>query len=202
MEAERERYRLLLTQVKARLDLSHALLTPPADILRVEFAALNIRKSIELVVLGALVNNLEEVRRVSSAFDQQDWKEARKLVRRVNPNFWPVPSVQAPDASSGVVHLVDVSAPHLTESEAGRAWGLASELLHATNPFQPEPDATKWAAIVLDIFNKLVTLLNHHQIFFTDDRFMAIASMHTVGATGMPDGFIQVALFDRVNNGP
>jgi hypothetical protein len=182
--------------------LAHALLTPPPDILRVEFAALNIRKSIELVVLGALVNNLEEARRVSTAFDQKDWKEARKLISSVNPNFWPVPSVQAPDASSGVVHLVDVDAPYLTESEAGRAWGLASELLHATNPFQPEPDAAKWAAILLDILNKLVTLLNHHQIFFKDDRFMAIASLHTVGAAGMPDDFIQVALFDRVDAGP
>jgi hypothetical protein len=171
------------------------------DILRVEFAALNIRKSIELVALGALVNNIEEVRTVSSAFDQKDWKDARKLISRVNPNFWPVPAVQARDASSGVVDLADVDAPYLTEAEAGRAWGLASELLHAANPFQPEPDAAKWVAILLDILNKLVTLLNYHQIFFKDDRYMAIASLHTVGVAGMPDGFIQVALFDRVDDG-
>jgi hypothetical protein len=195
MEAQSKRYETLLLQVKVRHEFANsALAGPTLDWRHVEIAALNLRKVIELVALGGLVSNLAEVRQVSSAFDRQNWNQARKLLRQVNPRFWPVPSRQTPGEGRADFELVDVTEPYLTEEEAGKAFGVTSELLHATNPFRPEPDIGVALISLQDISRKVSALLSHHHIFFTDKRFMAIALMN--GSD--PVGSIQVSLWTVV----
>jgi hypothetical protein len=46
---------------------------------------------LELIPLGALIANRDWVEPVVSAFSRKDPVEAKRLVKRVNPDYWPFP---------------------------------------------------------------------------------------------------------------
>lgn len=189
---EQEQYTNLLTQVKSRIDLATASLSAPPTISQIEMAALNVRKSIELVVLGSLVTNHRYIKSISDAFHRKDWNEARKIVRQVNPHYWPVPSVRV-GSGEGPIVLQQVTEGHLTESQAARAFGLTSRLLHAANPYGPELDWQEAADKLKEVVRALVRLLDHHEVRLAESRYMAIGQMHTA-----PDGLVSVALFEML----
>ena len=194
-EEDRQRYANLLAQIKARGDATGVPLTPPVTVFDLESAALNARKMIELVALGSLVTNRSAAERVSSALQKKDWNEARKILRSVNPQYWPVPTTKH-QAAPNVFEAGDVTEPYLTEEKAGHAWGFLSTLLHAVNPYVAEPDVMESARRVRKILTEITVLISHHEIHLADTNYMAIALINA-----QPGNFVQVALFERVKEG-
>src|ERR1700735_4844370 len=88
-------YADVLQQIKVRLDEADLLLAScPTDWsaeLVLERAALHLRKVIELVVLSTLVTNRADLESVREKLHKQNANDARKLIRRVNPHYWPEP---------------------------------------------------------------------------------------------------------------
>lgn len=88
-------YADVLQQINVRLDEAGQLLAGcPIDWsaeLTLERTALHLRKVIELIALSTLIANRAELEKVSDNLKKQDADGARKLIRRVNPDYWPEP---------------------------------------------------------------------------------------------------------------
>lgn len=93
-EDDRALYANLLKQQKLRSGVAEILLGAEQSLPNIESAALQLRFVLELIPLAALIANRDWVEPVSAAFDRKDPMDARKLVKRINPEYWPVPGVR------------------------------------------------------------------------------------------------------------
>lgn len=186
-----DRYAGVLGEIKVRVDAVRAL--PRLWEWQVtEAAALHMRKVLELLVLGSLVTHRVALGEVASAFHTHDAGSARKLVRRANPEYWPVPvkSVARADAPD---ELVTVETGFLREDEWGPAYGHLSELLHARNPFAQPLSVQPQQRRILALAGRVVVLLNHHLVKVANAPVMLSGHMH------VDNGRIQVVVFRRVD---
>jgi hypothetical protein len=203
-EEHRILYEKVLGEIRLRSDCGLAVLgkpmRAPPDI---ELAAVQLRKTLELIVLGSLVTNRSALEQVMTSFATKDSPAARKIVRRANPNYWPVPKKQV-QVAPGRFEFGEVNGDFLREEEWGMAYGFASDLLHAANPFGSTLLSIRSTPEQLqDIerklygwFMKIVTLLNHHLVHLVDtDTFLACL-MRT------EQGGVQVAVFQRIEPEP
>ncbi len=135
-EADGQAYADLLYELRARLDDGLAKLSGPPTLGVVETAAVHLRKSVEIIVLGSFVTNRKEIERIAGALASKDVNAARKLARHVNPEYWPKAKEPSWNESGGVNARPADGA--LTEQEWGKAFGYASDLLHAPNPYRTD----------------------------------------------------------------
>jgi hypothetical protein len=127
---------VLLSIVKQRLAYVDELLTTSLRRgVEIEGCALQIRLSLEHVVLSTLVANRPGAAAVSSAFAGKDANAARKLVRRINRRYWPIAFDFEQQDSPPMWVMAEPSEPYLREQEWSRAYGYCSSLLHAPNPY-------------------------------------------------------------------
>jgi hypothetical protein len=77
----RERYEVLLRQVKDRIDLASSLLSGSPSGEDIERSALHLQLVLELLVLSSLVTRQEDLERVASNLRNKDANEAWKLAR-------------------------------------------------------------------------------------------------------------------------
>lgn len=191
------RYTNLLREMKARLDQAHQVLlgASPRTRFGADLAAVELRIVLELLMLGGLITNRVEVAGASSAFHKCDHDGAKKIVERVNPGYWPKPTIQIEDGP-GRFKLEDVTQGFLTRDGWGPAYGFLSDELHATNPFAAMPLSSAPLEPVFarmsDIHQQLVTLLNHHWIQPVDRDYALIGLMQ-----GRETADVQVTLFQR-----
>jgi hypothetical protein len=192
-----ERYTNLLREMKSRMDQAWQVLLGaiPQSRFSADLAAAELRIVLELLMLGGLITNRVEVAHASSAFHKRDHDGAKKIVERVNPGYWPKPTIQLEDGP-GRFKLEDVTDGFLTPDEWGPAYGFLSDQLHAGNPyaampFSAEPLAPVFARMA-SIHERLVALLNHHWIQPANRDYALIGLMHT-----KETGAVQVALFQR-----
>lgn len=68
-------------------------------------------------------------------FKVKDVTETRKLVREVNPEYWPTPLEGGLRNSDGALTGQRFEGDFLREHEWGRKYGFLSELVHAKHPF-------------------------------------------------------------------
>jgi hypothetical protein len=185
------RYGDILAEVKARVDYAVEVLQSPAEEFDLECAAMHLRKSVELIVLGSLVANRMAVEKVASAIHSKRWDVARGLVRSINPDYWPVPLHIEID-HNGRTSFVAVTDPILNESEVGRAWGFLSDLLHARNPYSDPIDLRNAADRILDIAQRIATLLSLHSMDLGNADFLIIGQVNLP-----PDGGTEVRVLTR-----
>ena len=193
-EADRLLYGSTLRDIKMRIDAALGLLAPPHHNFRIEQAALHLRMVLELIVLSSLITNRAAIESVATALHRKDHKEARKLAKRANPDYWPDPSkqVELPSPAPVKFRLEPIDRPIVQEHEWGREIGRTSECLHARNPLYA-PLAVAAAAVDLNALAlRIVALLDHHTIVLADRDFLVIAGMQT-----KETGDVQVALFTR-----
>ena len=94
-----------MTEIKRRIEVISRLIekrfTTGYDVTDVETGCLQMRKILELIALGSLVVNKEEI---SKEYDNyaNHWnaKDILTYIETVNPNFYPVPSEQSIDPST------------------------------------------------------------------------------------------------------
>jgi hypothetical protein len=166
---ELERYAAVLDQQRIRSNSATIVLNGGLTYPNLESAALQMRFMLELVPLGALVANRDWVEPVASAFARKDPGEAAKLVKRVNPDYWPIPAREVPNPSPGQERLLEgLQEGFVTESEWQAEWGYLSSLLHARNPFGEEPDLTPTRDRLLALHERIIRLLALHVLPLPD----------------------------------
>lgn len=195
-DEDSRRYAEVLREIKARVDSMGGLLERPLDFVRVDAAAVQIRKALEMVAYGSLVANRSQLEEVALAFKKSNAKQARKTVKRINPEYWPRPvtqEVRTPTADDpSKFHLHDVEEGYLREKDWGRAHGEMSDILHAKKPYDPSIDLEADAHKIESVRDRLVCLLDHYTVRLAGAEFLLIAGMQTEET-----GDVQVAVFRR-----
>jgi hypothetical protein len=188
-------YADVLQQIKVRLDEADQLLvTCPTNWsaeLVLERTALHLRKVIELIVLSTLVTNRAELESVSHKIHKQDADGARKLIRRVNPDYWPEPIRTTLTGPGRNFEILPVTDSHLSEIEWGKAFGWTSNILHARNPLADPFDVHGNRERLEVLTRKVRTLLTEHRVHLVG------GDTTVLGKLDRGDGVVSTGLFER-----
>jgi hypothetical protein len=160
----------LMEEIKRRIEVityflsggGHALYQPTT----LESACLQIRKILELVAFGSLVANREVYTtvytKISKAWNASDILQELK---KVNPNFYPVPVIELPSGIPGVAtrHQKRVG-DYLDEEEFEEVYGRCGVMAHAANPYREGIDYGYYAKMLPKWRTRIMHLLNSHNI--------------------------------------
>lgn len=177
------RYGDLLSEIKARVEHAVTLLDGVTLHFDLEAAALQLRTAIELIFLGTLVVNRQSLTEITTALEGHDWSAAKKLIARVNPNYWPEPFVARVSPESTRM-LVPLTGSYLTKENAGPTWGYLSGFLHAANPFARDPVDDAVVSRLNEIVSGLTQLLGLHTVDLGEREHLILAMMDEPG-TGL-----------------
>jgi hypothetical protein len=172
-------YETMLAEIGERLRLVTQLLDQP--VIRVEWIAVELRIALELIVLGSLVTNRNAISRISSVFKVKDVTEARKVVREVNPAYWPTPLESGPRDDDGALTAQPFDGDFLRESEWGREYGFLSELVHAQHPYAQRREPSSVAAQLRSLFYRIAILLRQHVVVLAGNQDAYIAQLDVDG---------------------
>lgn len=166
-----------------------------------ECLALQIRKILELIALASLVANREVYARIHRNFAEH-WraKDILKEIEKVNPDYYPVPTKQIPmGIEDGVsrFQLLDIEGGFLTKDDFVRLYDMCSDLLHAHNPFSARArhDAEVFRRDCVEWMNRIIRLLNHHNMHLAGGRTQIIALM-----SGSKDGMVHATYFEEADD--
>jgi len=136
----------------------------------VEFLCLQIRKILELIALASIAANKKEYATQHKKFADQ-WNAKRILndMEKINPSFYPVPGTQVIDEKTGkVIEVKNLENGYLTKEEFVEVYNKCSEVIHSSNPYGTQIDYSEYEKIIPEWKQKIITLLNHHQIQLFD----------------------------------
>ena len=187
-----ELYGNVLSEIKYRIDYANRKFADVTDIAEFESGVLQLRKAIELIALATLAVNKQSVSTVSTALHKKDWNEARKILRKVNPNYWPTPFKSHLDEQNRR-SLAPIDSPYLSEGDAAGTWGFLSDLLHASNPFAPIEIDQRLVDRARVIATKVQNLLGLHTADLGNREHLVLAQMDVP-----PDGHVEVIVLNMV----
>ncbi len=171
------KHRVLVVQ--AFLDGTASAIYVPTQ---VESMVLQIRMIMELIALGSLAANKEVFEAHSVKFTRH-WEPSKILrdVGQLNPRFYPRPFRTAPMGLDGVIDHIPVEG-FLTKDELVQIHGRCGDLLHAKNPFGKGADYAWFRSMVPLWLEKVVKLLNNHEIYLLGDETMYVIQMSVEGS--------------------
>ncbi len=172
------KYSASMEQIKTRFAAAERFLDAGVVYPNVESAALQVRLALETLMLSALLPNRDAVESVAANYAKHKHDRIMKIMRRVNPNFWPKPSTQH-YVAPGEWRLDDFTGDFLREDEYSQAWGRLSAWCHATNPLEPLRDLAGGAEMIAQTMKRTINLLNHHNRVLTDPRYQVVCVMHS-----------------------
>lgn len=184
-----QKYETVLTEIGERLRLVRQLLDQPVT--QVGWLAVELRIALELIVLGSLVTNRDAIATVSSVFKVKEATDARKLVREVNPNYWPRPIESGPRDDEGALTGRPFDGDFLRENEWGREYGFLSELVHAQHPYSDPRDRASDVERLRALFYRIAILLRQHAIVLAGNQDAYLAQLDLDG------GEVLVAILRR-----
>jgi len=160
-----------------------------------ELCHLQLRMICELFALGSLLAHGDikdtQTKRLRTAY-QADWIVGQ--IERIHPNFYPRPSKVVRD-KSGADTVEPITSGYLTKSDLLALYHECGGVLHRGNfqklfgqPHKQQLDFKRVAAWT----DKIVTLLNHHQIAFIDPTRELWVTMQT------EDGRAQAAIMEEM----
>jgi hypothetical protein len=176
-----------MEEVKRRINVvthflhapGHAVYFQPA----VESASLQIRKILERIAFGSLIANRELYEQTYRNFSRT-WKADLLLkdLARINQRYFPVPIKPNPTkrVDGSIEHELVVDG-WLTPEDFTEAYEACNSLLHATNPYRVERDMKQMAEKLMLWRNKIIQLLNIHEVHFVDQRTMWVVNMQEDG---------------------
>ena len=180
-----ERYRNNLFDIKKRTEVISEHLRGIRKtkylITEVEFLCLQFRKTLELIALSSLVANKEEYSKQHAKFAKH--YNARLIfqdLERINPDFYPRPTKQVEKQMEGgrYFDLQPIKSGFLTKEEFLKVYEKCGGMLHAENPYAQKRDIQKLREEFPEWINKIIKLLNHHNITLVDNKTMLIGLMH------------------------
>lgn len=173
--ADIEKYAEAMKEIKLRSEVITLFLTGRLEAryvpTNVEMIGLQFRKVFELVAFASLAANRSQYSSVYSDFAKH-WEAAKLLknLRRINPNFYPKPVVEAPTSQSGALHaLKEREQDYLTQDELIEAHGKCGKLMHGANPFGIPIDYAFYQQRFNIWMSKTINLLNNHQVHLPGD---------------------------------
>jgi hypothetical protein len=187
-----EKYKTVLTEIGERLQLVRQLLDQPVT--RVEWIAVELRIVLELIVLGSLVTNRNAISKVSSVFKVTDVTEARKLVREVNPGYWPTQLASGPRDDDGALTAQPFEGDFLRENEWGRDYGFLCELVHAGHPYAEPRGLASIVERLRSLLYRIAILLRQHAIVLAGNQDAYLGQLDIDG------GEVLVAVLRRPEN--
>lgn len=188
-----------MEEIKKRTTVVDGFLTGKCHAMYVQTTAesigLQIRKILELIALASMVANRPEYQKYRENF-RRDWNGKRILetLEKANPNFYPQPTRQVVDRTTGKVESVEeIKSGFLTKEEFVTLYDICGGILHADNPFSPKQDVPRFLDSAQAWMRKIMRLLNHHQIQLIDDDQQIWVLMQAES-----DGKVHVYEFERV----
>jgi len=160
-----------------------------------EFICLQFRKILELIALGNLVSNKDEYAKKHSNFaNHYHAKHILKDIETLNPNFYPIPTVQILEPKTKkVIETRNVESGFLTKEEFAVVYDECSQLMHAENPFAPPKNIENLCVKFDDWLAKIICLLNHHQLQLIDTKLQIWVLMNAKDS-----GNVQATLFEMI----
>lgn len=167
------------------VDILHNKTTTSFAATNIEFCCLQLRKIIELIILGSLITNESKYMEVYNGL-KCDWnpKQISDNVKLINPNYFPKPIRKEKIDSKEKEYLLNQGIGEnnitdkfshdvkntITEDELIKSYYKLSSYLHARNPFAKEVNYNIENYLV-EVLNKITNLLNCHQVFLYDADF-------------------------------
>lgn len=179
---EAQKYCDLMQESKHRTKVIASLLQGKTNLgflpINVESLYLQFRKTLELIAFGSLTANREKYSEARAEY-ASDWNAKRvlKLVERLNPSFYPVPTNQVPVIGKEYkTELKPVTENFLSRDEFEILYDRCGGVLHSENPYG---DTYKYAELWAEGLGwavKIRNLLNCHTVHLVDDadRFFLI----------------------------
>ncbi len=184
-----QKYMNCMEEIKKRVEVVRTVLLRRLNVMYVattaETVALQLRKILELIALASLVANSEEYDRIKSNI-AKEWNAKRilKVLREINPNFYPQPSEQVfkgkTTEGQSIYDTPLIESGFLTQEDFVALYDKCSRLMHADNPFSEDQqgDLVKFLnAEAPRYLRQITTLLNHHHVHPVDDDRMFITVM-------------------------
>jgi len=159
-----------------------------------EFICLQFRKILELIALANLVSNKEQYAIMNKNFaNHYHAKHILRDIEKVNPNYYPIPTRQIIDKKTKKVkETVNIEEGYLTKEEFVTIYDECSELMHAENPFASPKQLDILSSKFQSWYNKILILLNHHQLQLVDLNLQIWVIMNT------DNGRVSTNLFERL----
>jgi len=170
-----QKYAAAMKEIKLRVEVIDLFLSGQREArytpTTVETIGLQFRKVFELIAFASLAANRAEYSSAYADFAKH-WEAAKLLknLRRINPNFYPKPVVEAPTDDPRALHrLKDRDQDYLTQDDLIEAHGRTGALMHSANPFGQPIDYPFFQQNFLVWRAKIINLLNNHQVFLLND---------------------------------
>ena len=197
------RYKVCMNEIKSRTDVIKKFIsqstTTGYPLTDTESIALQFRKIFELIALSSLVAHKDEYAKHRKSF-ATDWNVNAiiKLIEKINPQFYPVPTKQILDKNGKVTQTVNLTEGFLTKEEFLEAINTCGDMLHADNPFSPSKDALTVYKKFPEWYDKTILLLSHHQVQLYDSNYQLWCLMDAIHQDKSQDGQVQVFLFKLI----
>ncbi|WP_420407138.1 hypothetical protein [Hoeflea sp.] len=201
-DSARAQYAHLMEEIKRRNRAMTEMLTgtvpPQPQIIVSDFCFLQLRLTCELIILACAVAHGDVTGAEKRKF-QKEWHAANlaQKLEQLHPEFYPKPSQQVLGLDGKVERLEAISDGFLTLSDLNTLYSECGSRLHIGNiktllsNRRPPVDLDRirvWQ-------DKIIKLLNHHQIQLFDPDYQLWTLMQAKG-----DGKVQVNLFQRIGN--
>lgn len=187
-----EKYTGVMKEIKLRTEVIGLFLSGQREAryvpTTVETVGLQFRKVFELIAFASLAANRDQYSLAYRDFAKH-WEAAKlvKNLRRINPDFYPKPVVEAPTDTPGVLHaLQDRQQDYLTEIDLVTSHGRCGALMHSANPFGQPIDYAFYQQSFPLWMAKTVNLLNNHQVRLVGDPGFYLFHMKEEGHDEVP----------------
>lgn len=186
-DEDMERYCKHMEEIKWRVKAVDAILQKRRTTLyqptNIEFMCLQIRKILELIALGSLVADEKEYEKQIEHLGKRRWnaKFLLKEMKKINPNFYPVPAKGEIDPQTREVKTTKIKEKYLTYNDFYVVYGKCSGVIHS-HPFKNKGECESLENEICTWTNKIITFLNFHQIQLLNEKEQLWVSMNN------PDG--------------
>jgi hypothetical protein len=200
--SEMQLYAKCMEEIKRRLFALNEIVTGAKttsfEYTNAEFATLQVRKSLELVVLASVASNKAVM---GSLFKMatDTWRIRRivDIVAKANPNFYPQPVANIP-TPGGPAPMKWIVRPGnwLTVDELISSYDDLGQFLHANSPYHPEPDVDKIMQNCLETTDKTVSLLSEHIVQMPGSKYLLNVQMNSSGDGKNPNGSVSCTIWE------
>jgi len=171
MSQDISKYISCMEEIKLRVNYCHFLLddeqlTNAPIMFAIEAASIQIRKILELIAFSSITANKEEYSKHFPLFSKH-WrgKEIIAEMEKINPNFYPRPSKQIINHTTGKVEkIIDIKEGFLSKAQYVEVYDYTSNFIHARNVYGTSLDYEEAPSRLRNYLSEVTTLLNHHTI--------------------------------------
>lgn len=173
----------LMEDVKVRLELIRRFTSGEVRVgsnqFTYECVSVQLRKTLESIAFASLCANKVKYSEVHANFAKH-WKAKALLndLKRVHPNFYPVPMKRPVVKPDGTKHLDRIDDGFLTREDFVFLYDRCSEVIHTRNPFSQAETAIDFVHSVDEWLRKIETLLQLHLVQLADVDTVWVVSMH------------------------